>query len=146
VWIAANRVLYYPFRLPRKDKFLNAWVDIGAAVSGNIDIGVYSAGAGGPETKIASTGSTTLVGVATSARFTIDVTDFDLPAGLFYAAMTIDNITAAVIRTTGASAIFMRWYGWAQEAASIPLPATATPVVVASAYMPMFGWSTRAVP
>jgi hypothetical protein len=137
-WPAANRAIYVPLRVATPTVFSQAWLKNGSAVSGNVDIGIYSADG----TRLVSTGSTAQSG--TNAYQTIDMTDTLVGRGLYYIALSIDNTTATTFRRN-LDAASMRGVGVAQEASASPLPASATFAAVVSAYMPEFGVLGRTV-
>lgn len=138
VWPAANRAIYVPFYLVERMTATKMFVSNGAAVSGNIDLGIYNAAG----TRLVSSGSTAQSGTATAQ--VVDITDTVLEPGTYYMALAIDNTTATTLRNGGA-AILLKGMAFAQQASAFPLPATATLAAVASAYTPFFGVSFRTV-
>lgn len=137
VWPGANRALYVPLYLPRPATVVKLWWLNGAAVSGNVDVGIYNATS---LARIVSSGSTAQAG--TSVVQEVDIADTALGAGVYLLALSCDNTTAAFARTLTDIRI-CRSAGVTQEAAAFALPVTATPATAASAYMPVFGASLR---
>ncbi len=136
VWPAANRAIYVPFRISESIVIQNLFLQNGSAVSGNFDIGILDiAGC-----KLVSSGSTAQAGV--SVTQTVDITDTQIGPGLFYLALSFNNITATVLRSTS-NARFLRLLGCAQEANAFPLPAVATFALVGSNYLPACGLAAR---
>lgn len=86
--------------------------------SGNVDIGIYSAGG----IRLVSTGTT-----AAASDLTVDVTDTVVGPGLFYLAFTADNTTVSYVGP-GLAAPILCAYGvlTQQLGAGAALPATAT--------------------
>lgn len=138
VFPASNRAIYIPFRLNAPIVAELLFVLNGAAVSGNIDVGIYDKDG----TRLISTGSTAQSGI--SSLQTFNITDTRLDMGLFYLAVAMDNTTGALIRTNQAAAA-MRMQGCAQQASAFALPAAATFAAVATAYAPIIGLAARPV-
>lgn len=137
VWPTAKKVLYVPFSSPggilvNKLRILN-----GAAVSGNVDAGIYTKDG----VRLTNTGSTAHAGV--SAWQVIDTADRMLWADAFYFALTFDNITAAMSRwipgTGGLPEIAVALGIRYETTGSFGLPATATWSPAVDAYLPSMG-------
>ena len=129
-WPAADRAIFIPVMCAGYFTVKKFAIE-NAAVSGNVDVGLYTS-----EGKLViSTGSTAMSGA--NAWQEIDVTDTQIPPGLYYLAMAINNTTGA-----NSAAAFglqqMRAQGAVQMASAFPLPATATFAAVASNYWPSF--------
>lgn len=139
VFPTANLAIFVPFRIGRPMTISSLFALNGAAVSGNIDLGIYSADG----TKIISTGSTAQAG--TSVMQAISVTSTQIGAGLFYLAVAMDNTTGTLIRWAPGAAPISKMIGLAQMATAFPLPATATLATVANAYVPDIGCTGRSV-
>lgn len=132
VWPTGNRAILWPFRLNAAQLATLLWLANGAVVSGNVDLGIYA-----PDfTRIVSTGSTAQTG--TSAIQTFNIADTLLGPGDFYLAVTLDNGTGTVYRTAN-NAVSSRSAGMIQQAAAFPLPATLTPALIGSAFLPLSG-------
>lgn len=136
VWPSANRAIYVPFRLNRPIVVQKLYIINGAAVSGNIDLGIYDA----KGTRLTSSGSTAQAGISVPQE--IDITDITLGRGVFYMACAIDNITAAVLRGTVTLSVAYA-LGMANQDTAFALPATATFVVPITGYIPFIGLLAR---
>lgn len=136
-WVAANRAIRVPLYLPRPATVKKLWWANGSAVSGNVDCGIYRAS---DKARITSTGSVAQTG--TSALQEVDITDLELPAGVYLMSLVLDNGTGQIMRNAGSLPTF-RLAGVTQEASAFPSPATATPAALATAYFPLFGVSLR---
>lgn len=130
VWPAANRAIYIPFRVETTvTAYQIAWEN-GAAVSGNLDVGIYDE----IGNRLVSKGSTAQAGTTTIQA--ADITDTVLGPGLYYMAMCVDNTTAAVIRGAPQAA-WLQMAGVQQQAVgAVTLPNPATFANPASAYLP----------
>lgn len=116
----ANSVRYYPVIVPQDCVVTKLWLQNGAAVSGNVDVGIYDE----EGNRLVSAGSTAQAG--TNAVQVFDVTDTRIPAGLCYFAFVIDNTTGAIWHTgNNFLGAFVGHSGYLQ-AATFPLPAVAT--------------------
>lgn len=134
IWPTANKILYLPFTVPTVLIADKLRVNNGAAVSGNLDAGIYTK----EGIQLVNTGSTAQAG--TSTYQVIDITDTELWVDTFYFALTFDNITATTLRTTFNLAPVAGMAGILMEAAgSFGLPATATFAEPADAYAPAMG-------
>lgn len=135
-WPASNRAILVPFRLWKPHTIAKVFVANGAAVSGNIDVGVYDE----KFTRLVAAGSTAQAG--TSVNQVFDVTDTQIGPGLFYLACALDNTTGAVLRSS-LQTQFCRAVGVVQMASAFVLPATITPAAPASDYVPLLGVTFR---
>ena len=130
VWPAANRAIFLPFMVESAVTAYMMAIEV-TVQSGNCDIGIYDVlGA----TRLVSTGSTAVGAVGIQ---TFDITDTLLLPGVYYAALNVDNITAAVARSTSVSALWLQSVGVQQQAVgAVTLPNPATLANPASAYLP----------
>ena len=135
-WVAANRAIAYPIYLPDWVTVVKMWVANGAAVSGNIDIGIYNEAF----SKLVSIGSTAQAG--TSVNQVFDITDVSLAPGRYYVAVAMDNTTGTVLRSAITTPM-QRFMGCVQMASAFPLPSTFTPATMANAHIPHAGITTR---
>jgi hypothetical protein len=71
-----------------------------------------------------------------------DIADTTFGPGQFYIALVLSS-TATVFATTGPEAEELRALGVGQQASSTSLPTTFTLAAPASAFLPVFGISTR---
>lgn len=118
----ANRAYLIPFYLPAPATAMKIWISNGAAVSGNLDLGIYDEN----YARLVSLGSTAQAGTATAQVG--DITDTFLQAGAYYMAYALDNTTGCFIRSqattlNGTEPIT----GLVTMNTAFPLPATVTP-------------------
>ncbi len=138
-YIASNTALFIPFVLTKQITVVILFSVNGAAVSGNIDMGIYDA----IGTRIVSKGSTAQSGTNTLQTF--DITDTTIGPGKFYLAVAIDNTTATLFANAAANISSAASTGMCEMANAFALPATATFATVTTTYLPVIGLSTRAV-
>ena len=139
-WPSANLAVYIPFTLAESITAYKMWVFNGAAVSGNLDIGIYNEAG----TKLIATGSTAQSG--TTAIQTVDVADTALGPGTFYLALVLDNGTGKVRQQLFSTSptIYPTVCGIAQESSAFPLPASFTLATNTTfGGGPVFGFSRR---
>ena len=135
---ATNRAHYIPFSVTISRTVYQLYVLNGSAVSGNIDVGVYSeAGA-----KLISSGATAQAGTGVIQLF--DVADTALAAGSYYMAVWMNNTTGTLARTT-ATLISNGIMGIRQETVVTNLPTTWTPTAATATapFVPVMGLVTR---
>jgi hypothetical protein len=136
-WPAANQALFFPFELFKATQFVRLYNYNGGAVSGNVDIGIYTEDG----TRIVSTGSVAVSGTNVNQAHTIDVT---LAPGRYYLGMAHDGTSTSFYFTSavGARQHIPRVLGVREMAAAFPLPATATLTAYTTTYtFPIFGAS-----
>lgn len=139
-WPAASRMIAYPFIISNTYVAMKVWWLNGATASGNIDLGIYDEG----YNLLASAGSTAQG--TTNVVQEVDITDYTLAPGRYYAALVLSSATGRIFRTTGGNnAQFLKSYGMWQQASITPgtLPNPATPAVISTANVPMFGLAGR---
>lgn len=142
-WPANNRAFYLPIYLPYPGVVTKLWVANGAAVSGNIDVGLYSEVAGVPAARLASAGGVAQSGTSVIQEF--DITDYvTTPQTRYFVGVSMDNTTGAFTRVI-TTATVKRIAGVMQEESAYPLPASATPVVAATGTVPFCGVAFRAL-
>jgi len=137
-WQSANRAIYIPFRISRSILVLNMYTFNGAVVNGNLDIGIYDKHG----TRIVSSGSTAQAGV--SSIQTLNITDTVIGPGLFYMALALSTNGTILFQNTGATGMFMKAMGLAQQANAFPLPANAT-FATYTDYLWHFGLTARSI-
>lgn len=126
-WSANNLGIYTPIYSPQRTSLVAMGILNGAAVSGNVDLGIYAADAEGkPGARLWHSTSTPHAGTTVFQRITI-AGGLEV-GGLFYLAASFDNTTAQVGRLAAIAA----GSGFCQgaiftEAAAFPLPVNATP-------------------
>jgi hypothetical protein len=139
-WPTADLAVYSPLTIHHPVLARKLFWVSGTVVAGNVDIGLYDAGA----RRLASSGSTLVVG--TSALQTYDLSpDLVLAPGTYYLAMVFSSITCQLYGAAlGSLTESGRLLGQFQEAAALPLPATAAPAsMVATSYLYHVGVVTR---
>lgn len=136
-WPSANLAIYVPFVLAESVTVVKLWWNNGAAVSGNVDVGIYNSSL----TRLISAGSTAQA--TANVLQAADVTDTAMGPGQFYMALACDNTTAEFVRWSVATTPIARGWGMAQQATAFALPDPAVPVVSTSGYLPLFGLSLR---
>jgi hypothetical protein len=137
VWPEASWAFFCPIVVPTSAFVQKFWWRNGTVVSGNVDAGVYS-----PDgTLLLSTGSTAQAVV--NAMQSVDTTDKYLPAGYYYIALSIDNITGTTFRATTAQLYSNKAAGFASMSTAFPLPTSATLATVSLDYIPIFGLALK---
>lgn len=134
-WSAANRAVYIPFRLPTVITATIMFLFNGAAVNGNLDIGIYDEGG----TRLISSGAVAQAGI--SQIQSVDITDTRFGPGLFYMALALDNNVGTVYQS-GPGTVRLRAAGCVMEEGAFPLPAVAAFISYATS-LPLFGFTTR---
>ena len=137
-YIAANVVIFVPFVVVEPMLVTRLWWANGAAVSGNIDCGIYNESAA----LLASTGSSgqTPINVVQS----VDIADIALARGRYYMAMVSDTsgATQKVMAALPAAGIPQSLGLLEQASVTLPLATHASPATFAiytRAFVPLFG-------
>lgn len=137
VWAAANQAFYLPFTIETACTVAQMITWNGTAVSGNVDVGIYSWGG----TRLVSSGSTAQAGTSTLQVF--DIANTALDPGDYYMAMAMDNVTGQIFRLS-----VSQYHGLAYnikiQASAFPLPATATFANPTAAYAPVIFGTLKA--
>lgn len=134
-WPTAKKVLYLPFELRAPFPVSKLWWLNGAAVSGNLDMGIYS----GDGTLLLNVGSTAQSGTSTLQSAAPNVTPLLLPDS-YYFALVFDNITSTVLRQADTLNAYANLKGMAmQTLANLPLPATVTFASINTSFIPICG-------
>lgn len=140
VWPSGSLAIFYPFFCTDPVTIKTMYLANGAAVSGNVDLGIYTAAG----TRLVSSGSTAQAG--TNAPQLVDITDTVLPVFTeLFMALAIDNTTGTTLRIAPGTVGSGRSIGLYQMAAAFPLPATATFAAYGQTYIPVFGASQMTV-
>lgn len=136
VWQANNEARYLPAILPLTQVVSAVSIHCTTTGSGTFDLGIYDG-----TTRLASLGSTSLVsGINT---WTLP-TPMVFEAGKVYIlAMSCSTTSATFVRTAHVVSNARRGSGPMQEASAHPLPSTATPVNITTAYCPAFALTFR---
>lgn len=138
VWVSANRIIYVPIRVPEPMRVLLLHWDNGAAVSGNVQIGLYNADG----VRLATSGTVAQAGVNTLQSAAVDVT---IGWGMHYIALTLDNTTGTIFRASPAAAVLNIAHVRIESPGVFGLPATATFAAPSDAYLPACGLATVSV-
>jgi hypothetical protein len=137
-WPAANRAIYIPVLIPCLMTVTQFYHYNGSTASGNIDIGLYNV----DYTRIVSSGATAQAGTTTLQ--TVDITDTQVPAGIYYIGISFSGTTG----TSATSAVNGRTpglLGIVMQESAHPLPSVMTPVTAASGTtIPLVGLTDRA--
>lgn len=141
VYPAAQRALYFPFRLYRQETVYRFfWVNGTTASTDNFQVGVYDTA--GNSIKL---GTSTLASGASACQFD-NIADFVLYPGVYFMAIWGSGTTAHLMRC-GPTLRFMRAIGvFQQSSLAGGLPTTATFATAATGYIPIFGLALRASP
>lgn len=135
---AAGRAMAWPFWLPTAVTYTQAWIQNGATVAGNLEIGVYNLDL----TKHTTTGSFAQAGVS---ALQFQTQTFTLAAGSYFLWCSASDATATVIRDTISSAPMANSMGMFQQDGVGPgsAPSTATPATIVSNIVYACGLSVR---
>lgn len=129
-WPSANLAIYVPIEVPTPFNVAKiAWYN-GSTVAGSVDAGIYSTSG----TLLVSTGATAQSG--TSAIQSVDITDYQLPAGVYLLGI-LNTSTGRIAYFAPGNTGLLQLMGCAQEATGGTLPATWTPAAVGQAVLPL---------
>jgi len=131
-WPAANKAIYVPFTLERARTVRKmAWHN-GAAIAGNVDVGVHAlTGA-----RMLSLGSTAQAG--TSVIQVGDVTDTLLPPGNYFMSLAASSASAQFLgRSGGGHQNIVAALGVKVQTSAFALPSTATFADADHQFMPL---------
>lgn len=133
VYPLANRCIFVPFKIEKTAVAYNMFTQAGSAVSGNIDVGLYTSGM----VSLTTLGSTAQANVSDITVH--NITDTILLPGRYYMGLSCDNITATFPRwSTGPR--HLRMMGCLEKTGTFPLPTgTVTTSAVASGDLQLFG-------
>ena len=136
-WPVANTAIFVPFSTQVAITVQRiGWIN-GAAVSGNVDAGIYNEDG----TRIASIGSTAQAG--TSVVQSVAIGPSALAVGSYYIGLAVDNVTATIMQSNPSIAGILRAIGVQAAVTSFPLPATATFANPAATALPMVAVSMQ---
>lgn len=133
VYSTANRIFFVPFHIEVPIIVTKLFWCNGTAVSGNCDIGIYSA----DMTRIVSAGSTAQATISVLQE--VDITDTAIGPGDFYLAFACDNITATILRGSPTATAMRRMGCLQNDAGTVVLPATGSPISPTVSYLPLIG-------
>jgi hypothetical protein len=129
---ASNDAIFVPLYLSQATLVKRLFSSNGSAVSGNIDVGIYTENGA----RITSSGSTAQSGTSTLQFF--DITDIVLGPGRYYLAVAMDNTTGTLFRVNP-TLLHVIKTGVVKQASAFALPASATLVTATASYIPMIG-------
>lgn len=135
-WPTSNKAIFVPFWIPEAITVTQLFWRNGAAVSGNVDVGIYNSAG----TRQISTTSTAQSG--TNTIQSVDVADTALSAGVYYLACALDNTTGTITVWT-LTASQGQSMGLAVQTSAFALPATATLASYDTTALPWIGLTTR---
>lgn len=135
----ANVAVYIPLLLPWHYSVKRAFWYHGSAVSGHVDIGIYTKSGA----LIWSAGSTVNAGSASQPQYVTPSQDLLLQPGRYWMAYTHDGTTNQYLGAPVA-ADKGRLSGIYQQASAHPLPATATFAAYAGVGVPLIGITNTA--
>lgn len=122
VWPTANKAIFIPFVISGDDRPSRVYSKIilmnGAAVSGNVDVGVYDANGN----KLVSAGSTAQAGTTQPQVFTF-ASPLQLTPGRYYLGIALDNGVGTTARLATTLQV-LRAMGVRVRTTSFPLPAS----------------------
>jgi hypothetical protein len=133
---AANRAIYVPIIFPYPAQLYSMSM-IATNATGNWDIGLYD---GYTKLLMASKGSTAMASGIKTLTFSPEIRVE--PGRLYYAGVSLSSTSGSIVRSNpGIPACVAA--GMGQEASALPLPASMTPAIVASTYVPLFIFGVR---
>lgn len=128
----------YPLYLGEPAVITKVWWFNGATAAGNIDVGVYTLDG----TRLFSSGATAQGTI--NAIQEVDITDYQLGRGTYYAAISC-SLSTATFFSNSYNLHFSKIMGWWQMATAHPLPASVTIAAMSTAIEPLFGVSLRSL-
>lgn len=142
-WPTANLAIYTPFRLSSAVRVAQLWWHNGTVVGPpNVDAGIYAFGEDGGLRRLVSTGSTAQG--SSSVLQVVDVTDIELPPGLYAHALVVSANSSGMFRSAPGTQL-LRAIGVVSQASALPLPATGTAAAATASYLPVHGFTARTV-
>jgi hypothetical protein len=130
VWPVANTAIFVPVLVPFRARIFQLGIYNGAAVSGNVDVGLYDE----QGKRLISSGSQVQAGVSALQMF--DVADTDVGPGLIYIASVLSNIVGAVFRSAPPAQLLRALGVRQQTLGALPLPANATFETLTQQFVP----------
>lgn len=130
--VTQNQAYFFPFRLDVGATAVKMACVIGATANGNIDVGIYDDGFN----YIISSGATAQGSTNTLQEF--DITDTELPPGIYWMAVSLSSATGTVFRTNGADEISVSHLPCYQQASAHPLPTTSATPIISGESIPVF--------
>jgi len=144
-WPTANLAMYLPLYIRAPIVAKQIWWVNGTAVSGNVDMGIYSETG---STKLYSTGTTVQSGTSVPQATTISNNGLVLPPGRYWFGLAVDNTTATIFRWTNDADIgnLQKFFGMQQQASAFVLPASTTFAAAVNAFVPLLGIALTTIP
>lgn len=133
---AANRAIAIPFVNTETITLVKLWAYNGATASGNIDMGIYDEA----YAKVVSIGSTAQAGTDVIQEF--NIADTEIAPGRYYMVVAMDNTTGTLRQDSGSTET-SKSMGIFQMETAFALPSTLTPADIATARVPLIGFSQR---
>jgi hypothetical protein len=137
-WPSANLGIAIPFVVDQPTTFDRVIIFNGSTVSGNVDVGIYSA----DYALIVSSGA--VVQASANNLQSINITDTTLQRGAYLLAMSCSSATATNVRSVAGVVHYQHAWGMSHMASAHPLPATWVPAVPSAQYVPTVILTTRA--
>jgi hypothetical protein len=125
-----------PLRLTAPFHLHKLFIYNGVTVSGNVDVGLYTIDGA----RLVSSGSVAQSPVSSIQEF--GSWNILLPPAIYYFAMVMDNNVGYTLKL-GSATSRSRAIGCLEQAATFPLPATATFAVGTGAFYPLVGAAER---
>lgn len=140
-WPSANKAFFYPFTLYDFVTVYQLLFWVGAASSGNIDVGIYDS----QGNRIISSGSTAMSATVDTIQ-EINIADTELPPGNYFLAVAVDNATGRCYSSSIADELILSEVAVYEMAAAFPLPTSATMVSCTDGTVNIFSIGAQLVP
>lgn len=145
-WQTENTATFVPLYLPETTTAVKLFWLNGDAVSGNVDIGIYTEDGA----LLTSAGTTAQAGISVIQE--VDIPDIELTGPRRYYFAFVMSVAAPSTSSKVSTArlgdpIAARMFGMAEQTSALPLPATATLTTYAQSQgdVPIVGFSKRAL-
>lgn len=135
-----NMAIYVPFFVEAPINISQFSWFLGATVSNNVDMGIYSSAG----TRIKSVGGIAASGTASTLQ-NFNVGTVELGVGLYYMGFVSSSTSSTYFAVTGANPSMIGAIGIFQQSGSYPLPATATFSTATVNYIPLMLVSGRSL-
>jgi hypothetical protein len=137
-WPVANRALLIPFSIDTEGLISTVAIANGAAVSGNIDVGIYNA----EFQRLVSVGGIRQRGINTTQALALP--QLLLTAGAYWLAFVLDNLVGTIMCMTGLASPQAQQIGIVEASAAYPLPARLTPSTPSMGILPLLTLTSSA--
>lgn len=136
VFTLANRIYYYPFRVPESWSITHVGTVNGTVANGNLDLGIYTPSGN----RLGSTGTTAQSGTSAPQVIALTAAVQLFRGEWYYFGLTHSNTTGTFFRSTLTLALYARALGvLTEDAVGFGLPATATFAAAADAFAAVCG-------